>query len=206
MRVLIADDDVISRRLMCAAVERAGHAPTAFEDGEALFDAYLDEPTTLVVTDWIMPRMTGIELCERVRSTPGVPYTHVIIITTLSTVEHTLTAFQAGADEIVAKPLQPSVLAARLAAVERAMNRQEEIALRDALQGCQNNTSHDHVALYTLLGSLAANARRQRAFARCRAFLRRQLAAAQNGGASRGDQDRLRGELRELERIDDGGT
>lgn len=188
---------------MRSVIEKAGHEAIMFEDGADLYAAYLERPTSLVVTDWLMPRMTGVDVCERIRATPRLPYTHVIIVTTLSSAEHTLNAFHAGVDDLIAKPFEPHVLGARLHAVERAMNRREEVALRAALEECQKSVSYDHAALYSLLGSLAANARRQRAFARCRSFLRRQLAAAHNGGAPRRESDRLRDELRELERIED---
>lgn len=203
MQVLIADDDSISNKLMRVALERAGHEVLAFDEGAELVAAFEAAPRPLVVTDWLMPRMSGLEVCERIRSIPGTPYAHIIVVTTLSSAEHTLEAYRAGADDFVAKPFDPTVFLARVAAVERSAQRQEEIALRDALESCQSTLSHDHVALGALLGRLAVNARRQRAFARCRAFLRRQLVSAVKSGASREETRRIRDELNELENMEE---
>lgn len=203
MQVLIADDEEISRKLMRVSLERAGYDVRAFSDGDELVDSFVESPAPIVVTDWLMPKVSGLDVCKRIRSTPGVPYAHIVMVTTLSSAEHTLEAFQAGADDFLAKPFDPGLFLARLAAVERAMHRQEEIALREALESCQSTVAHDHIALYDLLGKLATNARRQRAYARCRAFIRRQLAAAEGNGAPRKEYERLRAELRELEAIED---
>lgn len=188
---------------MRAAIERAGMDVRAFSDGDELLEAFEESPCPLVVTDWLMPRVSGLGVCERIRAIPGIPYAHIIMVTTLSSGEHTLEAYRAGADDFVAKPFDPDVLLARLRAVERSMNRQEEVALRAALESCQSTINHDDAGLYALLGKLASNAHRQRAYARCRAFLRRQLATAERTGASRKEHERLRAELRALESIEE---
>jgi CheY-like chemotaxis protein len=86
----------------------------------------------VVVSDWMMPRMDGVELCRCVRSRPGAPYTYFILLTALDDSEHRLAGMQAGADDYLAKPFNLSDIEARLIAAERVtvVHRRREALLR----------------------------------------------------------------------------
>jgi len=134
MRVLIAEDDAVSRRMLQRAVERSGHDCVAAVDGAAAWDAYQDGTYDVVVTDWVMPHIDGVELCELIREHPGPCYTYVILLSVLSGRGHFLKGMQAGADDYLTKPLDAEELQARLAAAERVTTLHRRLARQNARQ------------------------------------------------------------------------
>lgn len=128
MRVLIAEDDAVSRRILQRAVERFGHECRATVDGAEAWQAYQDAPYDVVITDWVMPRVDGIELCELIRDNPGPCYTYVVLLSVLSDRGHFLKGMQAGADDYLTKPLDAEELQARLAAAERVTSLHRRLA------------------------------------------------------------------------------
>jgi CheY-like chemotaxis protein len=88
----------------------------------------------VVVSDWMMPRMDGVQLCRCVRSQLSAPYTYFILLTALADAEHRLTGMQAGADDYLAKPFNLSDIEARLIAAERVTrwHRRRETLLNQA--------------------------------------------------------------------------
>jgi len=199
MRIVIAEDEDVTRRLLERALTQAGHEVVSTADGEAAFAAWSEAPAPIVITDWMMPRMSGVELCRRIRETPGVPYTHILVVTTLSPGEHTLEAFRAGADDFVGKPYSPQDVLARVDAATRSMLRQEETAARHALETCQRLLGPNDAAVGEAIGALVDVLRRQRAFVRCRAFLRRQIDVLSQGGTLSDPRiESLRADLAEL--------
>lgn len=204
MKILVADDDVVVRKLINATLTRQGHEVQAFEDGQALWEAFEAEPAPLIVTDWMMPRATGVEVCRRVRRQKSVQYAHIVLVTSLSASEHTVEAYQAGIDDFVGKPFGPEEIAERVAAAARGMLAQSESALRQALEITQQALGHEHAGLLAPLEQLAQIARQQQSYARCRSFIRRQLAiATQSFGASDPRAVKLARELEELEGLRD---
>lgn len=204
MRILIADDDIVSRKLIAAALTRDGHEIEAFEDGEALWAAFEESPAAMVVTDWMMPRASGVEVCKRIRRQKSVDYTHVIVVTSLSPTEHTLEAFRAGVDDFVSKPFDGNDISERVAAAARGMLAESEAALRRALELSQQALGPEHAALLEPLNALANVARQQRSYARCRSFVRRQLAiAVQSFGAEDPRSKKLTAELEELSTMEE---
>ena len=204
MRILIADDDIIARKLIAAALTRDGHEVHAYEDGEALWAAFEQCPAQMVVTDWMMPNASGVEVCRRIRRQKSVDYTHVILVTSLSPTEHTLEAFRAGVDDSVSKPFDGQDISERVAAAARGMLAETETALRRALELSQEALGPEHAALLEPLNALANVARQQRSYARCRSFVRRQLAiAVQSFGAEDERATKLARELEELAALEE---
>jgi CheY-like chemotaxis protein len=80
MRVLIAEDDAVSRRILQRAVERFGHQCQAAIAGAEAWQGYQDAPYDVVITDWVMPHLDGVALCELIRDNPGPCYTYVILL------------------------------------------------------------------------------------------------------------------------------
>lgn len=119
MRVLIVEDDAVSRRVFQRAVERFGHQAEVAVDGADAWERFQREPFDVVLTDRIMPRLDGLDLCRRIRARPGPRYTYVIMLTVLSGHGHFLQGMQAGADDYLTKPLDPEELQARLVAAAR---------------------------------------------------------------------------------------
>ena len=199
MRILVAEDEPLTRKTIERVLARAGHAVEAFEDGQAAWEAYVERPAPVVVTDWLMPRLSGVELCRRIRKAKDAPYAHVLIVTSRSLSEHTIEAFESGVDDIFAKPFDGTYVLGRIAAFERSRLAVTEQEVRKSVERFQDAVAPGHAAVVDALDDLVGLTRRQRAFARCRAFLRRQLELARASfGAEDARTRKLEAELAEL--------
>lgn len=128
MRVLVADDDLISRMMLQGAVEQLGHQCVVAEDGEQAWRLFSATDPDVLITDWMMPWVDGLELCRRVRSRGGDAYTYIILATSLVERDEILTGMEAGADDYLAKPLEPFDLQVRLIAAKRVTSLHSELA------------------------------------------------------------------------------
>ena len=135
MRVLIVEDDTVSRLLLQRAVERCGHPCVAVADGAEAWKQYQDGSYDVVLTDWVMPEVDGLELCRRIREQPGASYTYVMLLSVLSDRGHLLMGMQAGADDFLAKPIDPDELHARLASAARVTQLHRRLARQNAHLG-----------------------------------------------------------------------
>lgn len=126
MRVLIAEDDAVSRMILRRAIEKLGHECHAAEDGEEAWRAYKAAPDgffDVVISDWMMPGMDGPALCAKVRALREAEgresYPFFVFLTALGDKDHLLEGMRAGADDYLKKPLDRSELAARLLVASR---------------------------------------------------------------------------------------
>jgi diguanylate cyclase (GGDEF)-like protein len=135
MKILIAEDDPVSRRLLEAFLRKWGYQVVAVAKGDdawALLEA--EDPPRLAILDWMMPGIEGIEICRRVRERSGRPYTFMILLTARDQKQSLLVGMKAGADDYLSKPFDAEELRARLQVGERILKVQDElIAARDAL-------------------------------------------------------------------------
>ena len=138
MKILIAEDDAVSRIVLTESLKKLGHEVIASENGRSAWNAYLAQHIPLVISDWMMPEVDGLELCRRIRSEkPSSRYTYVILLTALSGKEKYLEGMQAGADDFVVKPFDLDELQARLRVAERILSLQHEVGqLRGLLPIC----------------------------------------------------------------------
>ena len=97
MRVLIAEDDPYVRSLVLDVVKELGHAPSCATNGAEAWDLFNNGGADVVVSDWMMPRMDGVQLCRCVRGQPDAPYTYFILLTALGDADHRIAGMQAGA-------------------------------------------------------------------------------------------------------------
>ncbi|MBW3557179.1 MAG: response regulator, partial [Actinobacteria bacterium] len=104
MRVLVADDDPVSRLMLQAAVEDLGHECLGASDGDEAWRLFRQAVPEVLVTDRVMPGVDGLELCRRVRSEPAITYTYVILVTSLDDRQEILHGMEAGADDYLTKP------------------------------------------------------------------------------------------------------
>jgi two-component system, cell cycle response regulator len=129
MRVLVAEDDKVSRRLISTGLKCLGYEPVGAEDGlDALERLAAPAAPNLVILDWNMPRLDGRETCRRIRARPEAPYRYVMMLTSRREKSDMLAGFQAGADDYLVKPVQLDELAGRLGAGERVLRLQADLA------------------------------------------------------------------------------
>jgi CheY-like chemotaxis protein len=132
VRVLVAEDDADIRDLLEIAVASLNHEVRSARDGREAWELFQADGADVIISDWLMPRMHGTELCRLVRGAEGVPYIYFVILTALDSEEHMLQGMQAGADDYLAKPFTIGALQARLVAAERVTTLHRALAQRDA--------------------------------------------------------------------------
>ncbi len=120
MRVLIAEDDAVSRTVLKKTVEKLGHECLAAKDGQEAWEMYRSTPEVeVIISDWMMPGIDGLELCRSVRGANNDWYTFFIFLTALGDKEYLLEGIRAGADDYLAKPLDRDQLQVRLITASR---------------------------------------------------------------------------------------
>lgn len=136
MRILIAEDEAVSRRVLEGFVAKWGYEILAVENGEQAWNALQEENAPqLAVLDWMMPRLDGVEVCRRLRQRGPEPYVYVLLLTAKGQKQDIVEGLEAGADDYLTKPFDPGELQARLRAGRRILALQEAlISARDALR------------------------------------------------------------------------
>lgn len=144
MKILIADDDSTSRLLLGATLRKLGHTVTAVENGRDALEAWRREQHTLLVTDWMMPELDGLELCRQIRTEPALDYTYILLLTSQEGKGSYLDGMRAGADDFISKPFDEETLAARLHVAERILALHDTLriaATHDRLTGLWNRAA-----------------------------------------------------------------
>jgi len=131
VRILIADDDPVTRLILIHTLEEWGYEAVVTEDGAGAWEALqsVDSPKLLVL-DWMMPQVPGIEVCRRVRESQAGGSTYIILLTARGEKEDIVLGLDAGANDYIVKPFETGELRARVAAGARVLELQEQ--LRDA--------------------------------------------------------------------------
>ncbi|HVE67964.1 MAG TPA: response regulator [Solirubrobacteraceae bacterium] len=119
MLVLIAEDDAIARQVLEMRVKQLDHDTVLASDGADAWDRFQDVHPDVVITDWSMPHLSGIDLCRKIRAHAGDGYTYVIAVTAKREHRYALEAMRAGLDDYLTKPVDPEELELRLLAAER---------------------------------------------------------------------------------------
>ena len=130
MRVIFADENPDSRRLLRAALDELGHESVGFEDGQQAWEAYRASPSPLMVLGLRMPGADGLELCRRIRAHEAGAATFVLIVTAHDEPSALAAVLDAGADDYVSKPSSPESIRTRIEIAERRL--QQTGALRAA--------------------------------------------------------------------------
>ncbi|GAC1631563.1 MAG: diguanylate cyclase [Candidatus Acidiferrum sp.] len=142
LKMLIADDDPLSRRMLKSTLERAGYDVVAVEDGTAAAEALCEpEGPRLALLDWMMPGMDGPGVVRMVRVRRGQQYVHMILLTSRQAKEDVIAGLDAGADDYLTKPFNPQELKARLRTGERIL--QLEDTLVEAREEMRYRATHD---------------------------------------------------------------
>jgi sigma-B regulation protein RsbU (phosphoserine phosphatase) len=127
-KILVVEDDPISSILLKTVLEKLGYETLVARDGNEAWNEFNKEPVRLIVSDWMMPDMDGLGLCEKVRARPQTLYTYFILLTANRTSpENYALATAAGVDDFLTKPLDREAIRMRLAVAERILKYTAEI-------------------------------------------------------------------------------
>jgi DNA-binding response OmpR family regulator len=130
-KILVVDDDLALSDVLAFAIRRAGFEVVNAHDGLSALEVFKKESPDLIVLDWGLPRMDGLEVCTRIRSESAVP---IIMLTVRDTDDNVITALEAGADEYIIKPFSPRQLIARIRALlRRVVSEPQEMLQAGAL-------------------------------------------------------------------------
>jgi len=153
LKILVADDSPVYRKLLERALSKEHYSVLLATNGRHAIDLFAEHQPALVITDWTMPDISGIELCQTIRRDFQGHYAYIILLTGNTDKEEVITGLAAGADDYLTKPFHPGELQARIRVGRRiidlhrevqAKNRQlEEIALTDPLTGLHNRRAID---------------------------------------------------------------
>ena len=121
MKIMIVDDELVSRKKMEHLVQGLGYETVVATDGEEGYHLWRAERPRIVITDWMMPGMDGPALCRKIRENET-QYTYMIMVTSKSEVNDIVSGMDAGADDFITKPFNKEELAVRIRAGERIIN------------------------------------------------------------------------------------
>ena len=122
MRILIVDDDEIALEVLTRALTQAGYQVEAARDGAEALEILREDSCRLVISDWEMPEMNGLELCRRIRREEFSGYIFIILLTSRDGTDNVVEGLSAGADDFLTKPFAQAELHVRLRAAERILS------------------------------------------------------------------------------------
>lgn len=137
-KILVAEDDPISARVIRAFLEQLNYEPLMACNGQEAWELFDREPTRLVISDWMMPEVDGLQLCTRIRKRAKTLYTYFVLLTANHTsAENFALATDAGVDDFLTKPLHREATRMRLAVAERILKFTAEIRhLKEMIPMC----------------------------------------------------------------------
>jgi two-component system, cell cycle response regulator len=149
MKILIADDESVSRRMLQGMLEKWGYEVIAIADGDATWELLkLPDAPRLALLDWMMPGQNGVEICRNLRKHRPEPYTYILLLTAKDEKESVVEGLESGADDYLTKPFNPQELKARIRVGLRLLELEDNLvqaretmrfkAMHDALTGVWN--------------------------------------------------------------------
>ena len=135
MRILVVEDQKALGLALSRTLEKLGHDPHLVLSGSEAWGLILSQDWRLIITDWVMPEVDGLELCRRIRARQGRPYNYVIIWTGRTGRSQRLQGLAAGADDFLSKPVDEDELAVRLVIAQRILGVQGELEEQNARLG-----------------------------------------------------------------------
>jgi phosphoserine phosphatase RsbU/P len=122
MKILVVDDDAVSRKILQAYLTHVGHEPIEAADGLEAWEKFDKDPIRIVVSDWVMPGMDGLSLCRKIRERLKTDYTYFILLSGMMTSKDDYRqAMDQGVDDFLIKPLDRDAIWMRLRVAERIL-------------------------------------------------------------------------------------
>jgi diguanylate cyclase (GGDEF)-like protein len=168
LKILIAEDETVSRRLLQNTLVKWGYEVVVCRDGQEAWEGLqTQDAPQLAILDWMMPKMDGLLVCKEIRKQSAEPYVYILLLTSKSQKEDLITGLEAGADDYLTKPFDAQELKAKLRAGKRILDLQTELinarealrvqATQDPLTGLWNRG-----AIFETLRREIARAKRER--------------------------------------------
>jgi two-component system, cell cycle response regulator len=161
--VLVVDDSPVYRKLVEHALEDQAYSLVFAKNGQEAMELYAKHAPSIVITDWMMPDFSGLELCQHIRGDLQHPYTYIIVLTSISEKDNVVKGLAAGADDYLTKPFDPGELLARIGVGRRTIDLHneidsknkllEELAHTDSLTGLPNRRALEDWAGRQLRGA-----------------------------------------------------
>ncbi|MBL8150728.1 MAG: response regulator [Blastocatellia bacterium] len=128
MKILVVEDEPTSRSFLRATFQKFGYETVLANDGVEGWEIFRKQPISIVVSDWVMPGIDGLQLCQKIRSKPSSEYTYFILLTAKSgEKENYRIAMDAGVDDFLTKPLDKETIWMRLRVAERILDFSKQI-------------------------------------------------------------------------------
>ncbi len=127
-KILLAEDDPGSQMILKLQLAKLGYGVIVASDGMEAWEKYQEARPSLVITDWVMPRMDGLALCRRIRESAGKQYTYLIVLTATEKSAGFARAIEAGADDFITKPYDLAEIGVRLHVAARILALQVHVA------------------------------------------------------------------------------
>jgi sigma-B regulation protein RsbU (phosphoserine phosphatase) len=131
--ILVVDDSKLQRKILTSLVKRWGFKVCEAENGEQALEMCKDDQPDIVLSDWMMPGMSGLELCQSFRSLPNDDYGYFILLTSKGEKDEVTEGLRAGADDFLTKPINVDELRARISAGERILDMQRELTKKNCM-------------------------------------------------------------------------
>jgi len=133
LQVLVVDDSRLQRRILSMALKKKGYDVFEAEDGTHGYEVFCRTHIDIVISDWMMPGLSGPDLCRELRKVQSEHYVYIILLTTKSETKEIAEGFDAGADDFLSKPVHAVELMARITAGERVMRMERELTSKNHL-------------------------------------------------------------------------
>ncbi len=142
MRILIADDEPLSRRMLQGLIKKWGYEAILAEDGDAAWKSLktMDAPR-IALLDWMMPGQNGVDVCRLLRKQRPEPYTYILLLTAMDTPESVVEGLESGADDYLIKPFNPQELKARIRVGLRLLDLEDKLV--QAREAMRFKATHD---------------------------------------------------------------
>jgi len=151
LRILVATDCPLHQKILTKKLTADGHTVTCADDGRQALEMSVENTPQLIISDWVMPEMDGLELCRTLRSSPQLAHIHFIIMTGHDSNEELVEAFDAGINYYLIKPLNHHILAALLrGAAREVVNREEVQRQKEELRRTNSEVSITNRMLKTM--------------------------------------------------------
>ena len=152
MKILIVEDDPVTRKLLKKSLEGWGHETIAVDSGKKAWESFLAHPVNFIIADWVMPGMDGLDLCSRIRSSEATGYVYFVLLTGKGRKEEIIEGLNAGADDYMTKPFELDELRVRLRVGERILNFERQISQKNRELVSLNSRLEELARLDPLMG------------------------------------------------------